>query len=169
MDLQLENAMNGFHSREQKRELVSILLDSVYYLDLGQAERNKLLCFLSYLGSLQAVVDKKYKSGLATCRKAFVQFKTPDPQSAARVYPILYLNLGKAFLANGRKKDAVESFRKGLQYDRSNVEIKKEMKLLGLRKEPPIAVLSRSNLLNRIIGKMIHVKSEGSRAAADTS
>ena len=38
--------MGTFHSNEQKRELVSILLDSVYYLDLGLAERNKLLCFL---------------------------------------------------------------------------------------------------------------------------
>lgn len=31
---------------EQKRELVNILLDSVYYLDLGLAERNKLFSFL---------------------------------------------------------------------------------------------------------------------------
>jgi hypothetical protein len=38
--------MGTFHSYEQKRELVSILLDSVYYLDLGLAERNKLLSFL---------------------------------------------------------------------------------------------------------------------------
>jgi tetratricopeptide (TPR) repeat protein len=119
---------------------------------------------LSYLGWLQGVVDKKYKSGLATCRRAFVQFKTSDPQSAARVYPILYLNLGKTFLANGRKKEAVESFRKGLQHDRSNAELKKEMKLLGTRKQPPIALLSRSNLLNRIIGNLLHAKSESSRA-----
>jgi tetratricopeptide (TPR) repeat protein len=110
------------------------------------------------------VVDKKYRSGLATCRKAFVQFKTSDPQSAGRVYPILYLNLGKTFLVNGRKKEAVESFRKGLQYDRSNGELKKEMKLLGIRKQPPIAFLSRKNLLNRIIGNLLHAKSESSRA-----
>jgi len=119
---------------------------------------------LSYLGWLQGVVDKKYKSGLATCRKAFVHFKTSDPQSAGRVYPILYLNLGKTFLANGRKKEAVESFRKGLQHDRSNAELNKEMKLLGTRKQPPIALLSRSNLLNRIIGNLLHAKSESSRA-----
>lgn len=33
-------------SRDQKKELVNILLDSVYYLDLGLAERNRLLCLL---------------------------------------------------------------------------------------------------------------------------
>ncbi|HWR72131.1 MAG TPA: hypothetical protein VN604_03090 [Nitrospirota bacterium] len=38
--------MGTFHSYEQKRELVNILLDSVYYLDLGLAERNTLVCFL---------------------------------------------------------------------------------------------------------------------------
>lgn len=38
--------MGTLHSHEQKRELISILLDSVYYLDLGLAERNKLVCFL---------------------------------------------------------------------------------------------------------------------------
>jgi len=119
---------------------------------------------LSYLGGLQAAVDKKYKSGLASCRKAFVLFRTSDPQSAARVYPILYLNLGRTFLANGRKKEAVESFRKGLQYDRYNADLKKEVKLLGIRKQPPIAFLSRSNLLNRMIGNLLHAKSESSRA-----
>jgi tetratricopeptide (TPR) repeat protein len=118
---------------------------------------------LSYLGWLQAVVDKRYRSGIAACRKAFVLFKTSDPQSAARVYPILYHNLGMTFLAAGRKKDAVESFQKGLRYDRHHGEIKKEMKLLGIRKNPPIAFLSRSNLLNRIIGKLVHANAQATR------
>lgn len=111
---------------------------------------------LSYCGWLQAVVDKKYTSGLAACRKALVLFKTSDPELAARVYPIIFLNLGRTFLAAGRKKDAVENFLKGLKYDRSNVELKKEMQLLGMRKKPPIAFLSRSNPLNLIIGKLFH-------------
>ncbi len=113
---------------------------------------------LSYCGWLQAVVDKKYKSGLAACRKAFVLFKTSDPELAARVYPIIFLNLGRTFLATGRKKDAVENFQKGLQYDRGNAELKKELQLLGTRKNPPIAFFSRSNILNLIIGKLFHAK-----------
>ena len=118
---------------------------------------------LSYLGWLQAVVDKKYKGGIAACRRAFVLFKTTDPQSAGRIYPVLYQNLGMTFLAAGRKKEAVESFQKGLRYDRHHGEIKKEMKLLGARKKPPIAFLSRSNLLNRIIGKVVHASSQTAR------
>jgi tetratricopeptide (TPR) repeat protein len=119
---------------------------------------------LSYCGWLQAVLDKKYKSGLAACRNAFVLFKTSDPQVAGRVYPHLYLNLGRTFLVSGRKKDAFENFRKGLEYDRSNVELKKEMKLLGIRKKPPVTFLSRSNVLNIIIGKLFHAKPSRLRA-----
>lgn len=119
---------------------------------------------LSYCGWLQAVVDKEYKSGLADCRKAFVLFKTSDPQTAERVYPHLYLNLGRTFLVTGRKKDAVENFQKGLKYDRSNAELKKEMKLLGTRKKPPLPFLSRSNLFNIIIGKLFHSKPSRSQA-----
>jgi tetratricopeptide (TPR) repeat protein len=120
---------------------------------------------LSYCGWLQAVVDRKHKSGLAACRKAFVLFKTSDRELAARVYPTLYLNLGRTFLASGRKKEAVENFQKGLQYDRGNLELKKEMQLLGTRKNPPIPFLSRSNLLNLIIGKLFHADPKSSRAA----
>jgi len=111
---------------------------------------------LSYRGWLQAVVDKKPKSGLTACRKAFVLFKTSDPDLAGRVFPILYLNLGRTFLLTGKKRDAFDNFRKGLNYDRGNMELKKELALLGTRKKPPISFLSRSNFLNLIIGKLIH-------------
>lgn len=111
---------------------------------------------LSYCGWLQAVVDKKHQSGLAACRKAFVFFKTSDPAAAGRVYPVLYVNLGRTLLLAGRKKEAVDNFQKGLKHDRSNVELKKEMQMLGMRKKPPLTFLSRSNPLNKLIGKLRH-------------
>ena len=120
---------------------------------------------LSYFGWLQAVVDKKYQSGLATCSKAIVLFKTPDLETAEKVYPVLYLNLGRTFLAVGKKKDAFENFQKGLKYDRRNAELKKEMKLLGTRKKPPLPFLSRSNPLNIIIGKLFHANTSRPQAA----
>jgi tetratricopeptide (TPR) repeat protein len=113
---------------------------------------------LSYYGWLQAVVEKKYQSGLAACKKAFDLFKTSDSDTAEKVYPVLYLNLGRTFLVAGKKKDAFENFQMGLKYDRSNAELKKEMKLLGMRKKPPLPFLSRTNLLNIIIGKLFRAK-----------
>jgi tetratricopeptide (TPR) repeat protein len=110
---------------------------------------------LSYCGWLQAVVDEKHRAGIALCRKALVAFKSSDPQTAGVVYPILYLNLGKAFLAGNKKGDAYESFSKGLSYDKGNAEIKMEMKALGTRKNPPLPFLSRSNFINMLIGKLL--------------
>ena len=135
----------------RRKEAYGILLQaSAFYPD------HPLI--LSYRGWLQAVIDKKYKSGLAACRKAFVLFKTSDPDLAKRVYPTIFLNLGRTFLLMGRKKDAVMHFQKGLNYDRGNGELKKELQLLGTRKDPPISFLSRSNFLNLIIGKLFHAK-----------
>ncbi len=115
---------------------------------------------VSYCGWLQAVVDKKNQSGLAACRKAFVLFKTSDSRVAGRVYPVLYLNLGRTFLLAGKKKEAVDSFRKGLNYDRSNSELKKEMQALGIRRQPPLPFFSRTNPLNKLIGRLLHSNSQ---------
>lgn len=118
---------------------------------------------LSYCGWLQAVVDKKYQSGIATCRKALVSFDSSDPHAAGIVYPILYLNLGRAFLIAGKKKEAVENFNKGLKHDRSYFELKKEMQLLGAREKPPVSFLSRSNPINKYIGILLHTTSQSSQ------
>jgi tetratricopeptide (TPR) repeat protein len=118
---------------------------------------------LSYCGWLQAVVDKKYQSGIATCRKALVSFNSSDPHAAGIVYPILYLNLGRAFLIAGKKKEAVENFNKGLKHDRSYFELKKEMQLLGAREKPPVSFLSRSNPINKYIGILLHTTSQSSQ------
>ncbi len=133
---------------DRRREAYAVLLKA------SSAYPNHPL-ILSSLGWLQADIDKRYKSGLAACRKAIALFRTADRQAAERVYPFLYLNLGRAYLAAGMKKDAVESFRKGLLYGPGNAELKREMRLLGVRKTPPIEFLSRANVLNRIIGKLV--------------
>jgi tetratricopeptide (TPR) repeat protein len=118
---------------------------------------------LSYSGWLQAIVDKKYRSGISACRKAFVAFKSNNPETMKIVYPILYLNLGRACLAAEKKKEAVENFVKGLNHDRGHLELKKEMKRLGTRKKPPVSFLSRSNPINKYFGIVIHSTSQSSR------
>jgi tetratricopeptide (TPR) repeat protein len=118
---------------------------------------------LSYCGWLQAALDKKYQSGIAACRRAFVMFKSSDPDTMRTVYPILYLNLGRAFVLAGKKKEAVENFMKGLKHDKSDIDLKKEMRLLGSRKKPPVSFLSRSNPINKYVGKLFHTSSPGSR------
>jgi tetratricopeptide (TPR) repeat protein len=138
----------------QRKQAYSILLQAMAcYPDHA--------VILSYCGWLQAIVDRKHKSGIAVCRKAFVAFKSSDPHTAGIVYPILYLNLGRAFLAAGKKKEAVENFTKGLKHDRGHIELKKEMQLLGTRKSPPVPFLSRSNPINKYVGKLLDSTSPG--------
>jgi tetratricopeptide (TPR) repeat protein len=111
---------------------------------------------LSYFGCLQSIVDRKYRSGIDACRKALGLFKAPDAYSAGIIYPILYLNLGRAYLAAGRKEEAIDAYQKGLRYDRSHFELKKEQRLLGIRKQPVVPFLSRSNPINKYIGIILH-------------
>jgi hypothetical protein len=83
-------------------------------------------------------------------------FKAPDAYSAGVIYPILYLNLGRAYIAAGRKVEGIKSFEKGLKFDRSHFELKKEQRLLGIRKPPVVPFLSRSNPINKYIGIILH-------------
>ncbi len=112
---------------------------------------------LSYYGCLQALVDKKYRSGVETCKKAITLLKKKKSSFGEEVlYPVFYLNLGRAYIAAGKKKDAIDSFEKGLQYDYSNNDLKKELRGMGLRKKPLVPFLSRSNPINKYIGMLLH-------------
>jgi hypothetical protein len=71
------------------------------------------------------------------------------------LYPVFYLNLGRAYLAAGKKKDAIDAFRKGLQYDNGNSDLRKELRGLGMRKKPPVPFLDRSNPINKYIGMIL--------------
>ena len=112
---------------------------------------------LSYYGCLQALVDKKYRSGVDTCKKAITLLKRKKSSFGEEVlYPVFYLNLGRAFIAAGKKKDAIDALEKGLQYDYGNNDLKKELRGMGLRKKPLVPFLDRSNPINKYIGMLLH-------------
>ena len=110
---------------------------------------------LSYYGCLQALVDKKYRSGVETCKRAILLLKKQGSFSEEVLYPVFYLNLGRAYIAAGKKKDAIDTFKKGLKYDSGNSDLKKELQGLGVRKQPPVPFLDRSNPINKYIGMIL--------------
>lgn len=118
---------------------------------------------LSYYGCLQAIVGGQHRRGIDACRKAVVLFKAPDKYSVGVIYPILFLNLGRACLAGGEKKEAVDAFEMGLSYDKGHRELKKELQLLGMRKKPAVPFLSRSNPINKYIGMLLHGNLKGAK------
>jgi tetratricopeptide (TPR) repeat protein len=110
---------------------------------------------LSYFGCFQAVVDKKYRSGVENCKKAITLIKKFETFDEELLLPAFYLNLGRAYVASGKKKDAIEAFQQGLKYDNGNKELWKDLRGLGERKKPLVPFLDRSNPINVYLGKML--------------
>ena len=137
------------HLRNKKhKEAYSILLQASI-----QFPEDPLI--LSYYGCLQALVDKKYRSGVENCKRAILLLKKQGPFSEEVLYPVFYLNLGRACVAAGKKPDAIDALKKGLKYDNGNSDLKKELQSLGVRKQPTVPFLDRSNPINKYIGMIL--------------
>ena len=111
---------------------------------------------LSYYGCLDAIANKNYTFGIDTCLVAIENLKKKVPFGEEFFYPIFYLNLGRAYLAAGKKKEALDAFRMGLATDAKNKELLWEVKKLGVRRALPVSFLKRSNPLNKYIGMILH-------------
>jgi tetratricopeptide (TPR) repeat protein len=139
----------AFQKKGRQKEAYSVLMQSIlHYPDEP--------VLLSFYGCLQATVDKKFRSGIETCRKAIASFKPRDAETSRVFYPVFYLNLGRAYLAAGKRREAVSAYQKGLSYDRKSSDLRNEMNQMGIRKKAPLPFLDRSNPLNVIVGKLLH-------------
>lgn len=132
--------------KNNQREALKLLTDA-----LDRYPTNPFIW--SYQGYLEAAVNKKYSKGVNTCRHAFKILREHVPFGEEFFFPILYLNLGKAYLAADKRKKAYESFKKGLEIDVGNNKLLDELKKLGIRKQPPLPFLKRSNPLNKYLGR----------------
>jgi hypothetical protein len=77
------------------------------------------------------------------------------------LYPVFYLNLGRACLAAQKKADAIDAFKQGLKYDNSNSELLKELRGMGVRKPAPVPFLDRSNPINKYLGMITNAPAKG--------
>lgn len=109
----------------------------------------------SYYGYLTATVEKRYDEGIKICQKALENIGPIVSLDERFIYTMFYLNLGRAYLAGGEKKLAIEAFTNGLKVDKNNHDLLWELKKLGPRKKPPISFLSRNNPLNKYLGKLL--------------
>ncbi len=118
-------------------------------------------CLLSYFGYLEALVDGKYRNGIDACIRAIaiLQRKVLRGEDADESkLALLHLNLGRAYIAAEKKKDAIRTLNMGLKYDRRNRDLMTEIERLGIRKRIPVPFLKRSNPINEIIGRMLRKK-----------
>ncbi len=121
---------------------------------------------LSYFGYLQAAVEKTYRSGVDNCRKAIALMQEKAGIDNNKMFTELFLNLGKAYIAAGRRKEAVDSLERGLKHGRSN-DLLNELYSIGIRRKPALPFLDRSNPINKYIGMMLHLRKNGQQTGKE--
>jgi len=113
---------------------------------------------LSYFGYLTASLEGKYRNGIESCNQAILLFEKKalhgEEGFEERLKAVLYLNLGRAYIAGGKKKDGYETLQKGLRFDKQNRELLAELQRMGIRKYVPLSFLDRSNPINALVGRM---------------
>jgi tetratricopeptide (TPR) repeat protein len=103
--------------------------------------------FLSYVGMLCAVVEKRYVAGEKLCREA-LEIKCNHAQ--------LYLNLAEVYRQAGRHGDAMKTLQKGFVSTGHDLRIRMALEKIGGRRSPILSNLGRGHLLNRILGRLRH-------------
>jgi len=99
---------------------------------------------LSQYALALALHTKDSQTAIALCQEAVKK----DPKN-----PEHFLRLGTVHLAAGRRKEAIRIFRLGLRLGR-HPTISRWLEVLGKRKAPVLPFLSRSNPLNKYLGKI---------------
>ncbi len=101
--------------------------------------------YRSYLGYCLAKERGQIQAGLDCCKQALAE-ESANPE--------LYLNLGRTHLLAGNKVEALKILRDGLTVA-PHPGIVALLDSLGIRKQPLFPFLSRTNPLNRYLGKFL--------------
>jgi hypothetical protein len=68
--------------------------------------------FLSYLGYFTAQVERRSKDGHTFCENAISLMGRAVSEDKEFFYPILYLNIGRAYVLGGKKPEAIKAFQR---------------------------------------------------------
>jgi len=102
--------------------------------------------YLSYLGVCVAMRGNIVE-GEKMCLKA-AGIRASDP--------IMYVNLGRVLLRQGRRKEAREHFMRAYGMDNTNAPAALELSRMGVRRRPVLRFLPRNHPLNVRLGKLRH-------------
>jgi predicted Zn-dependent protease len=72
-----------------------------------------------------------------------------DPESS-----VIYLNLGKIYLMQGKPEEAIKAFRNGLGQE-GNDQIVEELERIGTRRPSPLSFLKRDHPINKYLGILL--------------
>lgn len=138
--------------------MIDINPEALFKKGLESLARNEwtaaLACFEKAAGLLNIPIHNSFlalciarergqtNKALALCRETL----EAEPDNS-----ILYLNMGKIYLMQGKTEEAIEILRKGLTQG-TNEQIIAELGRIGTRRPPPLSFLSRDNPLNKYLG-----------------
>jgi len=138
--------------------MIDINPDALFKKGLESLARNEwtaaLACFEKAAGLLNIPIHNSFlalciarergqtNKALALCRETL----EAEPDNS-----ILYLNMGKIYLMQGKTEEAIEILRKGLTQG-TNEQIIAELGRIGTRRPPPLSFLGRDNPLNKYLG-----------------
>jgi hypothetical protein len=114
---------------------------------IAEAERSTALpgLFYSYLGYGIALRQRRVQEGLKLCQHSVkIQFYEPEN----------YVNLARTQLLAGDRPAAVRAVIEGLKVIRHHPELLRLHRELGIRAQPILPFLSRSNPLNQLLGRL---------------
>ena len=107
-------------------------------------DRERTPDHLSQYALALAAHTREIEPSIVLCQEA-VKKEPKNPEH--------FLRLGTVYLVAGRKKEAIRIFRLGLRVGK-NPTIVRWLQVLGDRKKPIIPFLSRTNPLNKYLGKI---------------
>ena len=116
---------------------------------VAEADRSSALpgLFYSYLGYGIALRQKRVQEGLKLCQHSVkVQFYEPEN----------YVNLARTYLLAKDRPGAVRAVLEGLKVIRHHPTLLQLHKELGIRAQPVLPFLGRSNPLNQLLGRLRH-------------
>lgn len=99
--------------------------------------------YMSYYGLCAALRWGQIGLGLELCTKA-IKKEIHKPE--------YYVNLSRVYLASGNKKGALSVVKKGMRFGPDDDNLHEILVELGVRKQPVIGFLKRSNPINRLLG-----------------
>jgi len=103
---------------------------------------NHLPLYISFMALCIARERGQTKKAAAICHEAI----EAEPDN-----PVLYLNLGKIYLMQGKPREAISVFREGLSKG-ANDQIVEELTKVGHRRPPILSLFLRDNPINKYLG-----------------
>jgi thioredoxin-like negative regulator of GroEL len=136
-------------SQEQLEFIADMLTAREYAAALAKIEQIPVAARTPLLQSAYALclaeVKQTLKAAVNLCHDAIKK----DPKT-----PEHYSRQGRILLLAGRRKDAIWILRMGLRHGKHR-GIVETLGSLGIRRPPPLPMLSRDNPLNKYLGKFL--------------